>query len=178
MACLEHAFDYGDVVLASFKGRLFFFFSIISSILCHLFLYLGATSYPLFMVIIGRYLLSCNYFNAFILSTQAPALCLSPMLRAPGPLIGGLADRSEWEHHHISRRTSALCPREPIQALGPAFQRQWPHHGIGQVFLCPSILHFSSSFPHIVLFHANSDLREESGIDHQVLLSQTVLLIP
>ena len=73
---LECAFNYGDLVLPSCKGKSHprphhIFHLFYAPMLCLCF---KDTSYPLFIVITRRCLLSCNYFNAFILNTQAPAL--------------------------------------------------------------------------------------------------------
>lgn len=96
------------------------------------------------------YYLSCIYFNVFILSTQAPALHLSPILWALEPLIGGLADNPQgWD----------LAQASPLSAAGPltpapgnklssktsfpvATASLWGWPG----FLWSSALHFGSLF--------------------------------
>lgn len=176
MVYLECAFNYGDLFLPSFKGQIFFLLYL-SFILYHLsYLYFRDTSYPLFSVIIGRYLLSCNYFNAFILSTQVPALCLSPIFWALGPLTGGLADHPEWSDPAQASPylQQDLCP-PPLgtspsskTSFSAAVASPWAWPGF-PLSLSPS---FQLPFPiGSVLFHANSDLRKGSGIDHQAPFS-------
>ena len=115
---LECAFNYGDLVLPSCKGKSPPIISFIySTMLCLCF---KDTSYPLFIVITRRCLLSCNYFNAFILSTQAPALCLSSMCsrasdRRPCRPEGSAEASDPARHHHICGRTSAPAPGNQLR---------------------------------------------------------------
>lgn len=80
MATWNGLFSYVDSVLLSFKESYYFFFPITYGI-CFVSLVSLLQGYQLSFVLLPslKEILSCNYFNVVILSTQAPALCLSPV---------------------------------------------------------------------------------------------------